>query len=97
MRKSARHSPLIRALDLVLELSRLRFGMTLAEMVELLKTSRRNIYRYLDALQRAGVKFRKEKLVGRRRWLWRWRLIDIRGRVLKDRNYVTPPLVRRSA
>jgi len=82
-RKSKRHSPLMRALDLLVELSSRRYGMDYAEIMSHLGTGRRNMYRYLDALERAGVKLerRREPIYGRAGGNSNCliRLVDIRG------------------
>lgn len=82
-RKSRRHGPLVRALDLLSELASRRFGMDMGEIQDHLGVSRREAYRYLDALADAGVKIDKRKEPGGARggfvWRWLYRLVDVRG------------------
>ena len=61
-RKSVCHSPLERCLRLLLRLSQLRFGMTINEMSKELGVGRRETYRYLIALKRAGIRLESKKV-----------------------------------
>ena len=57
--RKPRHQPLrltlVRALRLYFALTRSYCGLTLAELEDEAGCSRRQLYRYLDALERAGV------------------------------------------
>ena len=62
-RRSGRHIPLERCLRLLLRLSELRFGMTIDEMSEELGVSRRETYRYLDAIKRVGIRLQSNRVI----------------------------------
>ena len=84
-RKSARHSPLKRALDLLMELRARRFGMDYGEVEDHLGVSRREAIRYIQALEDAGIKLETRREIGDRGGLRKlFRLVDVRGYKLVD-------------
>lgn len=90
MRKNSRHGPLTQALGLIVELRRRRFGMDYKEIIAHLGCSRRNMYRYLKALEDAGVKLHWGKepggswQSGRHSWNRVIRLISVCGYKLTE-------------
>jgi len=70
-------------LRLLIELSSRRFGMDWQEIINLLETSRRNAYRYMKALEEAGVRIEKKwEPTGRTAPHRIFRLLEIRGHKL---------------
>lgn len=55
MKKSSRHSPLKAALAILIYLAEHRFGATVGDLMEETGFKRRNIYRYIKALNEAGI------------------------------------------
>lgn len=55
-----RYRPLVRALRIFVALCRTRFGLTIPQLLDEVECSRRTLYRYLDALQEAGVRISAE-------------------------------------
>lgn len=55
MKKTARHGPLKAALKIMVYLSEHRFGATIHDLMQETGRGRRNIYRYLAALNEAGI------------------------------------------
>lgn len=54
------YRPLVRALKLFVALCRSRFGLTILELLDEIECSRRTLYRYLGALEEAGVRIATE-------------------------------------
>lgn len=79
--RSKRHSHhgIDLALDLLLELSRRRFGMDLNEIQAHTGVGYRQCFRVLHSLEAAGVKFEFKKQPGRKGWERVVRLVNIRG------------------
>lgn len=77
-RKSARHSPLKKALAVLVYLCEHRFGASLDELCAQARTKRRNVHRYILALNEAGVRIRNTS--GRGPGVrGNWRVEDRRG------------------
>lgn len=55
MRKMGRHACLKRCLDMIRVMVDNRFGVTLPRLQEELEVSRREVYRYIQALREAGL------------------------------------------
>lgn len=70
-------------MDLLEEMTHRHFPMDLNEISECLGLSRRATYRYIAALEMAGLRFLKKKEYGGlgEKFVWRWiyKLVDIRG------------------
>lgn len=81
MPQVSRGQNVARALDLIIELRNHRFGMDLDEIQLFLGVQRRTMYRYLSALEEAGVKLAKVRDLHSRPPGWRRviRLVDVRG------------------
>jgi predicted DNA-binding transcriptional regulator YafY len=84
-RKDRRHSPLKKALAILIYICDHRSGATLEDLIEKTGSKRRNVYRYLQALNDAGARIvnispsRRVKAVfrleGRKAWANRIALI----------------------
>lgn len=82
MRKGGdRHVCLIRCLKLLQLIGSTRWGVTIADMTAELGISRRNIYRYITALQMAKIRLHASG--GGRGDSKRWRLLDQREHLAK--------------
>lgn len=57
-RKNRRHGPVKKALAILRYLVEHRFGATIAELGEETDAKPRNVYRYIAALQEAGIRVR---------------------------------------
>lgn len=77
-----RHRQLTRCMDLLEEMAHRHFGMDHSEIAKCLGLSRRGMFRYMAALERAGVRFHKKKEYGNNdgfAWRYIYKLVDIRG------------------
>lgn len=59
-RSGPQYRPLVRALKIFVALCRTRFGLMIPQLLDEVECSRRTLYRYLDALQEAGVRISTE-------------------------------------
>jgi predicted ArsR family transcriptional regulator len=70
--------PICHALDLLLELSSVHFGLSIRELAKRLDVSERMIYRYLEHLEAAGVTLDRRRGTLAHGWERVIRLRDIR-------------------
>jgi biotin operon repressor len=66
LRKSGRHACLRRCLDLIKLFMANRFGLSFADIQSALGLSRREVHRYIKALQQAGVGIKNVNPIGGR-------------------------------
>jgi len=69
---------LTRGIEILRFVARNRFGVTISDIVTQFEMHRRTIYRYLDALQNAGIRIHKSRKPGGKGCENIWKLVTPR-------------------